>query len=109
MAKKAKFKNAHKAPKWMVDDLSVKPGEPVVWEGTGFNSEFIVWFPSNRNPLDGTNEVYSTGGVAQATVKQPYGGPIQKGAKFRYCILLTDDNNKDVVIGEKSPPEMIIE
>ncbi|HCA79079.1 MAG TPA: hypothetical protein DEP53_05025 [Bacteroidetes bacterium] len=109
MAKKAKFKNANKTPKWMVEDLSAKPGEAIEWDGTAFNSEFIVWFPGNRNPLEGPNEVYSRGGVAQATVKQPYGGVITKDARFRYCILLTDEAKKDVVIGEKSPPEMIIE
>jgi hypothetical protein len=109
MAKKAKFNKASKLTKWMVEDLRVKPGDPVIWEGTDFNSAFVVWFPSNRNPLDGSNEVYSKGGIAQATVKAPYGGLITKDARFRYCILLTDDSNKDVVIGEKSPPEMIIE
>ena len=108
MAKNAKVKKTNKPSKWMVDDFVVKPGEQVEWDGPDSNSKFIVWFPSNNNPLKDSNEVFSDRGVAKAQVK-PAGGIIQKDARFPYCILLTDSVNKDVVVGEKSPPEMIIE
>ena len=108
MAKKAKFDKNQKAPKWMVGDLNAGPGETVIWDGTGFNSEFVVWFPSDRNPLAKSNEVFSIDGVAQADLKQA-GGIIRKGERFPYCILLTDGVNKDVVVGPHSPPEMIID
>lgn len=108
MAKKAKFNKNQKAPKWMVENLGAKPEETVEWDGTAFNSEFVVWFPSNRNPLVGSNELFSNRGMAQGQVKAA-GGSIQVGASFPYCILLTDGGNKDVVVGQNSPPEMIIE
>ncbi len=109
MAKKAKFQKAKKTPKWMVENLHALPGESVTWDGTQFGSDFIVWFPRDRNPLVEGNELRAVGGEVHATVKQPYGGLITTGAAFRYCILLTDEVNKDVVVGENSPPEMIID
>jgi hypothetical protein len=107
MPKKARFSKSFWSGRWKVDQLSVAQKEQVTWDGSEFNSEFAVWFPRNRNPLDGPNELYSKNSVIQATVK-PYNGDVKQGAKFHYCILLTGKDKEDVVVGN-SPPEMVIE
>lgn len=109
MGKKAKFQNAKKTPNWMVDDFHVLPGDPVTWDGAQFGSDFIVWFPRDRNPLVENNELKSNRGEVNATVKPLDGTTIKRGERFPYCILLLSEPNKDVVVGEKSPPEMIID
>jgi hypothetical protein len=97
---------------WTVKNFKVDANladRSVQWDGADVKSEFIVWFPSGRNPLNGPNEVYSKNYVAEAEVRAFDGGFIKKDARFHYCILVTDNGKEDVVLGEKSPPEMIIE
>jgi len=89
---------------WKVDQMSEKPGNTVSWSCD--DSDFVVMFPSNHNPLAGSNEVYGKKGTpAQAQIK-PQDQMVKSGAEFYYCILLVDA----VDIGEGgSPPKMIIE
>jgi hypothetical protein len=107
MEKNGKVKKADKKSKWVISEFEVLAGNTAEWIGPPSNSEFVVWFPSSNNPLVGSNEVFSDRGVAKAQVK-PIGGIIQRHARFPYCILLLGAD-KDVVVGENSPPEMIIE
>ncbi len=102
-----KFKMPWYMP-WKVNEMRVKadPKEKtkVTWRCE--DSDFILWFPKNRNPFDGDNEISSKNRQAEANVR-PYDDKLIKpGAKFRYCILLLD--KEDMVEGD-SPPTMIIE
>jgi len=98
---------------WHVETLNVS-GDPnkdrtVVWECTEEpGHEFVVLFPSHRNPLHGPHEVYSDRGVATAKVKT-YDGQVTKGAKFHYCVLMIAKDREDSVVGTSSPPTMVIE
>lgn len=107
MPRKAQFSKLFFSRRWKVDQVSVPPKDQVIWDGTELDSEFVVWFPSQRNPLDGPNEMYSKDFVVRATVK-PYNELVKKDEKFHYCILMTDKDKEDVVVGN-SPPEMVIE
>lgn len=104
----------HGKQHWYIEALGAS-GDPtgdrsVTWQCSEDTSqEFVVMFPSRRNPLEGgIREIYSAGGVATATVRS-YGGDIFKGAEFHYCILLIGTRKEDSVTGPKSPPTMVIE
>jgi hypothetical protein len=102
-------KGAH----WSIDKLkaSASPSDDrsVTWECPEDRAcEFVVWFPSRRNPLDGPNEVYSRNGIAEAKVKADDGHVVTKGKEFHYSILLIGAGKEDIVVGN-SPPTMIIE
>jgi hypothetical protein len=93
---------------WKVNEMGVKAApdadRKVTWHCE--DSDFIVWFPKDRNPLEGNNEIPSTNRQAKATVRPYDDKMIKPGAKFHYCILLLD--KEDMVEGN-SPPTMIIE
>jgi hypothetical protein len=84
-----------------------KRGEDVVWYFNG--KPFIVMFPTIGNrtsPLaDNISQLESTsGGAVTANV----GSGAAYGI-YHYCILITDPNDRDVVLGENSPPEIEIQ
>lgn len=113
MPKKGTIKKKGQAAQWSIEKLHVKASpledRSVSWECPEDTScEFVVWFPSKRNPLEKSNEVYSTSGIATATVKADDGSFVTKGAEFHYCILMIGKGKEDVVVGN-SPPTMIIE
>ena len=87
---------------WAVTTLPANPGSDVQWLCGKLN--FKIWFPGNRNPLVGSNEVDGMAGVANAQVRPN----VTKGEQYYYCALVQDSLGKVHIVAGNSPPEMEI-
>jgi hypothetical protein len=87
---------------WTLLKLKAKPGSDVEWFCGKL--DFKIWFPDNRNPLVGTNQVTGVDGYAKAQVRPDV---IAKEHYF-YCVLATDPKGHAHLAMGNSPPDMEI-
>lgn len=87
--------------KWKVDSIKVKATDDneVTW--TCNDSDFMIWFPPDWNPLVGTNQSGKTR-LFTAQVRQD----VSPGQVYQYSIFCYADNE---MAEGNSPPTMIIE
>ena len=87
--------------KWKIDPISVKAVDEneIVWSSS--ETDFVVWFPPDRNPLVGSNQSGKTREF-RATVKDT----VKPGETYQYSIFCYRENEMAECA---SSPEMIIE
>lgn len=91
---------------WTIETIHGARGETVEWL---CDVDFTVRFPQKKNPLVEGHELSSNGsGKVTATVKKN-AQVTPPGRGQRYFIFITKEGEEDVVLGKKSPPEMIVE
>lgn len=88
---------------WTLLTLKAKPGSDVEWLCGKLN--FKIWFPDDRNPLVGTNQVTGVCGSAKAQVRRD----VTPGEHFPYCVLVTDPKGHVHLAQGNSPPDMDIQ